>query len=57
MASGLGSIEDISDQKVKIEHYKQRLSDTFSRKILEEITAFVDHSKQITSSKRIDEAL
>ncbi len=45
MESGLGSIEDISDQKVKIEHYKQRLTDIFSEKNENEITAFVDHSK------------
>ena len=45
MASGLGSIEDISDQKIKIEHYKQKLSDIFSRKDEQDITAFVDHSK------------
>ena len=50
MASGLGSIEDISDQKIKIEHYKQRLSEIFDRKDEQDITAFVDHSKPVRNT-------
>lgn len=45
MASALGAIEGITDQKVKIEQYKQNLADIFSRNESHEIMAFLDHSK------------
>ena len=45
MTSDLGSIEDIGDQKLKIEQYKEKLADIFQRQDEHEIKAFVDHSK------------
>jgi len=45
MATNLGAIEDLGDQKVKIEQYKQSLLGIIERKYAAEITAFIDHSK------------
>lgn len=47
MASNLGRIEDISDQKVKIGQYKEKLADIIGRQDEQEIKAFVDHSKAV----------
>ena len=45
MVSNLGAIEDLGDQKLKIEQYKQRLKDIIHRQDVSEATAFVDHSE------------
>lgn len=45
MADSLGAIEDLEDQRTKIEQYKQRLEDIFARHDVSEANAFVDHSK------------
>ena len=46
MASELGSIEDISDQKLKIGQYKDKLTEIFNRQDGAEIISFVDHSEK-----------
>jgi hypothetical protein len=45
MATNLGAIEDLGDQKVKIEQYKQSLTAIIERQDDSEIIGFVDHSE------------
>ena len=47
MASNLGAIEDLGDQKAKIEQYKQSLLAIIERKDSLEIMAFIDHSESM----------